>query len=256
MTHAIASRYPARSGEQGFTLVELAIVLIIIGLLIGGILKGQELIANAQVKSVASQIKGFDAAVTTFRDSYGTLPGDIGTPATRLPNCTAVPCTTVGDNDGIIDTLAMIGPGSGGGEGAVMWTHMAAADIVTGIQGAVFTFPNGALPAASIGGGFWAGHTSNTGGDLALTDATALRQGHYFVFNGTPGTPVAAGTGGLQPLQAERIDRIMDDGLPNTGTVRAFGAAGCAPGGAASLYNSGSGGVAVTNCGLYIRFQG
>lgn len=256
MTHAIASRTPARSGEQGFTLVELAIVLIIIGLLIGGILKGQELIANAQIKSVVSQIKGFDAAVTTFRDSYGALPGDIANPGNRLPNCLAAPCTTApGTSNNLIDTPALgTAPGSAN-EGFVMWSQMAAADIISGIQGDGVpnpAFGTEGLPSASIGGGLWAGYTAN--GTATGLIGPAMRAGQYFVFNGSV-VAVANTTGGLQPLQAERIDRTMDDGLPNSGTVRAGGnSGGCTVDATAtSLYNN----VAGANpCALFIRFQG
>ncbi|MCD8566562.1 MAG: prepilin-type N-terminal cleavage/methylation domain-containing protein [Alphaproteobacteria bacterium] len=63
------------TSQKGFTLVELAIVMIIIGLLIGGILKGQELIANAQITNAVTQIKGMDGAVATFRETYNAFPG-------------------------------------------------------------------------------------------------------------------------------------------------------------------------------------
>ena len=58
-----------RTSQSGFTLVELAIVLMIIGLLIGGILRGQELMENARVTSTIQQTKAYDGATTTFRDS-------------------------------------------------------------------------------------------------------------------------------------------------------------------------------------------
>src|SRR5437016_3490712 len=86
--------------EVGFTLVELAIVMIIIGLLIAGVLKGQALIANARVTATVAQNKAVEAAVSTFRDTYAGLPGDIFNPATRLPNCAGAPCNTAGNGHG------------------------------------------------------------------------------------------------------------------------------------------------------------
>jgi prepilin-type N-terminal cleavage/methylation domain-containing protein len=62
--------------QKGFTLVEIAIVLVIIGLLIGGILKGQSMIENAKVKRLAKDIEGVRVAVMTFQDRYNMLPGD------------------------------------------------------------------------------------------------------------------------------------------------------------------------------------
>ncbi len=65
-----------RKNQKGFTLVEIAIVMVIIGLLIGGILKGQEMINNAKVKRVVKQADEMRAAVMTFYDKYGQYPGD------------------------------------------------------------------------------------------------------------------------------------------------------------------------------------
>ena len=64
------------SKQSGFTLVEIAIVLVIIGLLLGGVLKGQEMIKSAKVKSQIQQIDGISAAFNTYYDRYGALPGD------------------------------------------------------------------------------------------------------------------------------------------------------------------------------------
>ncbi len=65
-----------RSNEKGFTLVEIAIVMVIIGLLIGGVLKGQAMIQNAKVKRVVKQADEIRAAVMAFYDKYGAYPGD------------------------------------------------------------------------------------------------------------------------------------------------------------------------------------
>ena len=73
-----------QSSQAGFTLVEVAIVMVIIGLLIGGVLKGQAMIHNAKVKRLIKDIDGMRAAVLTYQDRFGMLPGDESDPNTPL----------------------------------------------------------------------------------------------------------------------------------------------------------------------------
>ena len=124
--------------EGGFTLVELAIVMIIIGLLIGGILKGQELIANSQVTATIAQIKGYDAAMTTFRDKYNAIPGDMGNAQTRLPNCTTTNecrnAPTANDNNGRIDVNPGAASGNMSTEASQAFVHMAFANLISGVE--------------------------------------------------------------------------------------------------------------------------
>ena len=65
-----------KTKQTGFTLVEIAIVLVIIGLLLGGILKGQEMITQAKIKNVVNDFNGITAAVNSYQDRYRALPGD------------------------------------------------------------------------------------------------------------------------------------------------------------------------------------
>ncbi|GJL84521.1 MAG: prepilin-type N-terminal cleavage/methylation domain-containing protein [Micavibrio sp.] len=228
-----------RKGEKGFTLVELAIVMIIIGLLITGILKGQEMIANAQVTSTISQLKGLDAAANTFRDSFNAFPGDMANATTRLANC-AAPCADGADPSGRLDDGVGPVPAS---EGIQFFLHMLAADLITGMDGTAPVTFGQSLPAASVGGGFFVGHSSVAVGGF---DDTNMRIGHYIVHNGTVDN-VAADTGAMVPTQAARVDRKMDDGVPDTGSVHGTDAGNCHDG---TVYNEDDDN---TTCAIAVR---
>ncbi len=203
--------------EKGFTLVELAIVMVIIGLLIGGILKGQEMIANAQVSATVAQLKGVSAAANTFQDMFDALPGDITVPGVRLQGCAAAPCNTAGNGDSIIGGV----PGTVAGENLSFWAQLNAADLLTGVDGSAVAAWGRALPSAKAGGGLTVGYTA-TG---ALTNGLGTgRGGHYIMLQGSP---AAVASAALSASEAARMDRKMDDGAPGTGSVISSGAAAC-----------------------------
>lgn len=238
-----------RQDQKGFTLVELAIVMIIVGLLIGGILKGQELITNAQVASTVTQAKAIDAAVSTFKDSYRALPGDMLRPGERLPNCTGI-CATEGDGTGRLNNAPDAAP-TNADEGVVLFSHLAAADLIGGIDGAGDMTWGSAMPAASVGGGFYAGYFA---GGAALGNNADARGGHYLALIGMPDTAATAASGAaLTPSQAERIDGKMDDGSPSRGSVFSEAETECASAGASGLYETAGNAQA---CNIYIRIQG
>jgi prepilin-type N-terminal cleavage/methylation domain-containing protein len=92
--------------QSGFTLVEIAIVLVIIGLLLGGILKGQEMITQAKIKNVVNDFNGITAAVNSYQDRYRALPGDDLNAATRWTALGAI----AGDGNGVLCTGACPSP--------------------------------------------------------------------------------------------------------------------------------------------------
>jgi prepilin-type N-terminal cleavage/methylation domain-containing protein len=243
-----------QTSQAGFTLVELAIVMIIIGLLIAGVLKGQELIGNARVTATVAQIKGIDAATSTFKDTYATLPGDFAVaPSTRLPNCAALPCNFTGNGDGKLATTPAAAPT---GESTAFFPQLASADLLTGISpnavgGTAFGVN---FPAAKIdGSGFFAGSSTNPAADLTTVVGTlGTGSGLYLSLVNTV-AGVTAASEGLTPSQASRIDTKLDDGQPGVGSVVAIGGATCGIAGAGGNYVTSS----TSNlCGLYIRIQG
>lgn len=257
----------ARRNESGFTLVELAIVMIIIGLLIGGILKGQELITNARVSSTVAQVKAIESGISGFRDKYAGIPGDIAAPNTRLPGCTGALCilanaTTNADGQVSVGAAGTttLNPGlaiAGDSESAASFVQLAAAGFIGGVSSSAAALGNGVSNPTTPLGGIWVlGSTTGTaGGGLVgptTNAATVLQSGAYVVL--TASTTTAAGVGPITPVQAANIDRKLDDGTPNTGIVRATGTAAATACGSTvgidSVYNENLTGAL---CGLYAK---
>ncbi len=278
--------------QKGFTLVELAIVMTIIGLLIGGILKGQELMQNARVTSTIAQVRSYEAATTTFRDKYDAIPGDMANAGARIPGCTGaagVNCNPAANAAGA--TIAFAGDGIVGRpsasawaprenangaqpapanvaagtsyEGRLFWTHMLLADLLSGVTNISVTGNAAAAwgashPAAKIGGGFVAGFGDGTVTLNSTGAAGTGPSGMILIMQQTPVTTAAnAVVAGQQPLNATRaaqIDRKMDDGLPNSGTVQTYGVlASCFGGAGQNIYSER---VTSNDCGLVFRIQG
>ena len=223
--------------QRGFTLIEIAIVLVIIGLLLGGVLKGQELITSARVRNLISQQDGVKAAYFGFLDRYRALPGDYSQASTNI-NCT--PACTNGNNNGRIETT------TGGGaidEHIAAWEHLSKAGFINGS----YTYAAGAESTASAPTNPYARYLRIAYDSAYGTAAPAPALRHNLK------------TGNQVPsdLLAE-IDRKIDDGNPLGGTFQfttydGGGGGGVAPqGGAANQCYSGTAWSAATvdtNCG-------
>jgi len=182
--------------QRGFTLVEIAIVLVIIGLLLGGILKGQEMIAQAKIKNVIADFSGVSAAYYGYNDRYRAIPGDDPTAATRW----SAPGSE-GNGDGQV-TGAYNAPcpetvSAGTPESCKWWDHLRRAGFVSGT--------GGRQPFNAVAG------------MLGVQTGDA----------GSPISPALGGFTGLIVCSANLPDKIaiavdtqMDDGKPDAGTVR------------------------------------
>lgn len=210
----------------GFTLIELSIVLVIIGLIVGGVLVGQDLIKAAEVRSVVGQVEKYNAAVNTFRTKFNGIPGDIVSAQASAfglcPGNDQTGCITgaagLGDGNGLLDSTASIN--NAAGEVLTFWQHMSSANLLDG-----GTFGSDLTTAGA------AGTPANP--SLYLPAAKISAAGRFIVFStgglnfyeimpiATVASPYTYTTGGLTPIESFNIDGKTDDGSPNTGVVLA-----------------------------------
>ena len=197
--------------QSGFTLIEIAIVLVIIGLLLGGILKGQELITQGRIRNVANDFQSMTAAINLYQDRYRALPGDDPGAATRWTAAGSL--TTSGDGDGTIGDGTAATPAynsaAAGDESRLFWQHLRLAGLV-----------GGATTTGAIG-------TANP--PNAASGVTGVQNGAF----GINGTVICSNN--LPAKIAQAVDTQFDDGIATTGTVR--GAAGTAAGTAVPAAN-------------------
>lgn len=217
--------------KSGFTLIELSIVLVIIGLIIGGVVVGQDLISTAAVRAQISQIEKYNAAVNTFRGKYGYLPGDIPDPAANQYGFAARGSVAgEGDGNGIIQGKNGFGFDLVRGETIMVWVDLSAAGLIDGdfTLGSETASPPLALGGA-VGSYFPTGRIGNNnyvyvwsgGWPVFNSDSDGY---NYFALANVMGISQIGveATTGLTVNQAYSIDSKIDDGLPQTGNVIAL----------------------------------
>jgi prepilin-type N-terminal cleavage/methylation domain-containing protein len=192
--------------ERGFTLVEIAIVLVIIGLLLGGILKGQEMVTQAKIKNIIADFSGISAAYHGYVDRYKKIPGDdpCAGGTVSLSNCGATTGrwtgATAGNGNGVVG--GTYNSATNTDESRLWWDHLRRAGFVSGVGDQQ---PFNAL----------SGMIGVQTGDGAATPAPALKDGSG---NGFVGIIVCSAN--LPDKIAIAADTQMDDGVPNAGEVR------------------------------------
>jgi prepilin-type N-terminal cleavage/methylation domain-containing protein len=206
-----------KRNQSGFTLIEIAIVLVIIGLLLGGVLKGQELINSAKVKNLASDFRNVPIFIYGYQDKFRYLPGDDPNPASHVDPAVAVTCNPTATashcvlGNGLID-----GAWNASGvadESYVFWQHVRLAGLLTGS-----TNPASADYFQLNTNGGIIGVQSNVNFNTITKDSSGANSpitGTYIVCSS-----------GILGKYVKQLDTTLDNGDVNTGSMRVADPAG------------------------------
>lgn len=220
--------------QRGFSLVELSIVLVILGLLTGGILGGQSLIRASEMRSVTTEYNNYVTATQTFRDKYFAIPGD-------MTNATAFWGTATCPGNNTNTTAPGIPTCNGNGDGIIgiggvttnetyrFWQHLANAGLIEGSFTGVTNFnstpatydsvttPN--VPRSKIANAWW---NVTYLGQVQINDPDYFdgSYGNAFRVGGSNGAFNLAVGRTFRPEEGWNIDTKIDDGKPALGKVR------------------------------------
>lgn len=228
---------------RGFSLVELSIVLVILGLLTGGILTGQSLIRAAELRGITAEYAKYAAAIRTFQEKYNAIPGDMtratlfwgkGSACTSPLGNAAIPGTCNGNGNG---NLSDTGTGvSTFSELYMIWQHLSLAGLIegtyTGLTDSVaisraaiieVNVPPSRMSLAGWSISDWA----NTSGDAAWVNMGGMPNSVSRLYFGRAVTGNWTYGAALRPEEAWNIDTKIDDGKPTAGRLRAVWIANC-----------------------------
>ncbi|HET7831979.1 MAG TPA: prepilin-type N-terminal cleavage/methylation domain-containing protein [Gallionella sp.] len=179
--------------DSGFTLIEIAIVLVIIGLLLGGVLKGQELINSAKVKNLATDFRNIPVFIYTYQDKFRALPGDDANATTHMSGATTATTPTGNIGNGVIngnwDSVTATD------ESILFWQHIRLAGLAAGETAVNTAAGNSYLPANVVGG-----RIGITSGNAGASPITGLKGTHIIC------------SGGIAGKFAKQLDSTLDDG--------------------------------------------
>jgi prepilin-type N-terminal cleavage/methylation domain-containing protein len=189
--------------QSGFTLVEIAIVLVIIGLLLGGVLKGQELINSAKVKNFANDFRNIPLFIYGYQDKFKALPGDDLSVVSHVTGSTLATTPAASQGNGVIDGFWNTATLTD--ESMLFWQHARLAGLASG--GTVVANNNTYWPTNADGGRV--GIESGSSHYILNTDGATFLQGSYVVCSQ-----------GILGKFAKQLDTTMDDGNTASGSMR------------------------------------
>jgi prepilin-type N-terminal cleavage/methylation domain-containing protein len=229
--------------QKGFSLVELSIVMVVIGLLVGGILGGQALIKAAELRAIGTERSRYVAAAQSFRDQFQAIPGDMTNASTYWGKDNSV-CS------GAAGTAATNGTCNGNGDNFVnewslelhrFWQQLVLAGLIEGQYtgrpgggGASHAVIGTNAPRSRFSGAGWA----TMGGNYNAGDGNWWQgsYGNYLIFGAqTTDNPLLNGP--LSPLEAWNVDSKLDDGVPGAGKIWTFSWGNCSTATSSSDYN-------------------
>lgn len=248
--------------RSAFSLIELSIVLIIIGLLIAGITGGASLIKSSELRAVMGEARGYAVAVNAFYTQFNALPGDYGTSlGTAAGGSVTMTGNTYGNGNSKIEyctTSCTTGATATGSEGNLAWQHLkfaGAIDVAPTFQGAL-------TAAATAGTHFPASKIKSSGWNFDYNTATTSLQNVVVLTGSTTSAAsidanslvngATMSTGAILPTDGLSIDSKIDDGVASTGKVRAVNTANattCA-GGTVTVPTAWAVTVTTKSCGL------
>lgn len=220
-----------RKNQSGFTLVEIAIVLVIIGLLLGGVLKGQELINSAKAKAIINDFRNTTTMIAAYQDRFRALPGDDKNAEANFPGNAGIKGDGNGQIAGNWDSTASAD------ESVRVWIHLRLANLASGSTAL-------ASSSSGSGGSNFVEPTNAEGGRIGIssTPGVSNMKGNLFVCQGN-----------ISGRLAQQVDRTMDDGDPTQGSIQGVVQANSGSASSSSSSSSSSGGTATiyTESSLY-----
>ena len=219
--------------QSGFTLLEMAVVMVGIGLMIGAVMLGQNMVRNGHVRGIGLSVQSFKQAVGSFQTKYGYLPGDFPTAESVWGADAACPNTPS-------NTVKKTATCNGNGNGTLVeqyeqfraWQHLSNAGLLkdgyTGVAGAgsvIEALPGTNVPAGTIAGtGFaitYIPYSLVTGAGAWVPFFFDVHYEHAFVYGMAVATAEPRGAA-LNPDEAKDVDNKFDDGRPGTGDIVAY----------------------------------